>query len=73
MFKNFDMAGFTVKATIILFVTLLNAVLVMWLWNLFLVPTIDGVKEISIVTSMGLIGLFGILFKDMGVHLNWKD
>jgi hypothetical protein len=68
-----DWSKFTARVAAITFITVLNATLVMLLWNFFLVPTIDGVKEIGFITSMGLIGLFGILFKDMGVSLNFKD
>lgn len=68
-----DWSKFTAQAAAITFITCLNAILVMLLWNFFLVPTIDGVKEIGFITSMGLIGLFGILFKDMGVSFKFKD
>ena len=68
-----DWSKFTARAAPVLFVTCFNALLVMLCWNLFLVPTVDGVKEIGFFTAMGLIGLFGILFKDMGVSLNFKE
>lgn len=68
-----DWSKFTAQVAAITFITCLNAILVMLLWNFFLVPTIDGVKEIGFITSMGLIGLFGILFKDMGVSFKLKD
>lgn len=64
---------FTAKVAAILFVTIINALLVMLCWNMFLVPTVSGIKEIDFITSMGLIGLFGILFKDMGFSLNFKE
>lgn len=68
-----DWSKFTARAAAVLFVTCFNALLVMLCWNLFLVPTVDGVKEIGFFTAMGLIGLFGILFKDMGISLNFKE
>jgi hypothetical protein len=42
------------------------AVPVMWLWNGFLVPAVNGVHQISWPQAWGISILCGILFKDSG-------
>ena len=48
----------------------LNAVLVMWCWNLFLIPAITGINEIEFIQALGLTGLCSILFKDNGFKVS---
>ena len=62
--------GSTIAATAVaasVLVILLNAVLVMLCWNMFLIPAVTGVNEIDFWQAIGLSILAGILFKDSGI------
>lgn len=52
----------------------LAAVILAWpvqlLWNGCLVPAVDGVNEIGFFQALGLIFLFGTLFKNSNVKKN---
>lgn len=61
---------FTVVASIFLLVLILNSLLVMFCWNMFLIPAVTGVNEIGFIQAMGLTGLAGILFKDNGIKID---
>ena len=47
----------------IILVSLVCALPVMWLWD-WLMPTIFGLKEITLFQAWGLMDLCGLLFKD---------
>ena len=59
---NFIGSAVTVFGLIIL-VSLVCALPVMWLWD-WLMPTIFGLKEITLFQAWGLSALCGLLFKD---------
>lgn len=59
---NFIGSAITVFGLIIL-VSLVCALPVMWLWD-WLMPTIFGLKEITLFQAWGLSALCGLLFKD---------
>ena len=48
---------------LIILVSLVCALPVMWLWD-WLMPTIFGLKEITLLQAWGLSALCGLLFKD---------
>lgn len=48
--------------TIFIFIALIVAFPLMWLWN-WLMPVIFGLPEITILQSLGLFVLSGLLFK----------
>ena len=48
---------------LIILVSLVCALPVMWLWD-WLMPTIFGLKEITLLQAWGLMALCGLLFKD---------
>ena len=64
---------FVFTVSLFTFILCLNSLLVMFCWNLFLIPAINGVNEIGFVTAMGLTGLAGILFKDNGIKANFNE
>lgn len=43
--------------------SLLMAFPVMWLWNYVLVPAVDGINNINVWQSLGLMVLASILFR----------
>ena len=59
---NFIGSAITVFGLIIL-VSLVCALPVMWLWD-WLMPTIFGLKEITLFQAWGLMALCGLLFKN---------
>lgn len=59
---NFIGSAVTVVGLIIL-VSLVCALPVMWLWD-WLMPTIFGLKEITLFQAWGLSALSGLLFKN---------
>ena len=59
---NFIGSAVTVVGLIIL-ISLVCALPVMWLWD-WLMPTIFGLKEITLFQAWGLMALCGLLFKD---------
>lgn len=64
---------FLMQAVIVAFLLSLNSLFVMMLWNMFLIPAINGVNEIGFITAMGLTALAGILFKDNGIKANFNE
>jgi len=60
------------QALIVTFILCLNSLLVMLCWNAFLIHAVNGVNEIGFITSIGLTGLAGLLFKDNGIKVNFK-
>lgn len=64
---------FLMQSVLVLFLLALNSLLVMFLWNAFLIPAINGVNEIGFITAMGLTALAGILFKDNGIKANFNE
>lgn len=64
---------FFMQVTVVSFLLCLNSLLVMFLWNAFLIPAISGVNEIGFITAMGLTALAGILFKDNGIKANFNE
>jgi hypothetical protein len=64
---------FLMQAAIVAFLLALNSLFVMMLWNMFLIPAINGVNEIGFITAMGLTALAGILFKDNGIKANFNE
>ena len=59
---NFIGSAVTVVGLIIL-ISLVCALPVMWLWD-WLMPTIFGLKEITLFQAWGLMALCGLLFKN---------
>jgi hypothetical protein len=70
--RPLDWPKFAAVASIAIFLACINAILVMWCWNLFLVPAITGFNEIDFIQSLGITGLCGILFKDNGFRASFK-
>lgn len=64
---------FWMKVSVVILLLALNSLFVMLLWNMFLIPAINGVNEIGFVTAMGITGLFGILFKENGFKANFNE
>lgn len=64
---------FVLTASIFIFILCLNSLLVMMLWNMFLIGAVVGVNEIGFIQAMGLTGLAGILFKDNGIKANFDE
>jgi hypothetical protein len=64
---------FLMRAAIVAFLLSLNSLFVMLLWNMFLIPAINGVNEIGFITAMGLTALLGILFKDNGIKASFNE
>ena len=64
---------FWIKISVVIFLLSLNSLFVMLLWNMFLIPAINGVNEIGFVAAMGITGLFGILFKENGIKANFNE
>jgi len=63
---------FFLQALIFTFILCLNSLLVMLCWNAFLIHAVNGVNEIGFITSIGLTGLAGLLFKENGIKVNFK-
>lgn len=55
------------KATIWVVVLFVIGWLCSMCWNLFLVPNVEGIKEIDTITAIGLRGLFGLMFGKLRV------
>lgn len=64
---------FLMQSVLVVFLLSLNSLFVMFLWNAFLIPAINGVNEIGFITAMGLTALAGILFKDNGIKANFNE
>lgn len=64
---------FLMQSVLVVFLLSLNSLLVMFLWNAFLIPAINGVNEIGFITAMGLTALAGIIFKDNGIKANFNE
>ena len=56
--------GYLIGALLVLVIfSLFMAFPVMWLWNSALVPAVDGINNINVWQSLGLMVLASILFK----------
>jgi len=70
--EDMNWSKFFQQALIVTFILCLNSLLVMLCWNAFLIHAVNGVNEIGFITSIGLTGLAGLLFKDNGIKVNFK-
>ena len=70
--EDMNWSKFFQQALIVTFILCLNSLLVMLCWNAFLIHAVNGVNEIGFITSMGLTGLAGLLFKENGIKVNFK-
>jgi len=70
--EDMNWSKFFLQALIFTFILCLNSLLVMLCWNAFLIHAVNGVNEIGFITSMGLTGLAGLLFKENGIKVNFK-